>query len=90
MNQNTSEPTVAYEWVMTRFIGPQAKFVSTQATQSVGYYILERPEKGEGWIVAAYRRTLSPPEGHIQQIRDPKLIDKLEKWANPAKYREVR
>lgn len=86
MSRNMSD-SVQYEWAATRFTGTQAKFVSAQAGAGIGYYVLDRPEKGDAWIIAAYRRPLGPHEPHIQLVDDERMIEKLEKWAKPLQYK---
>ncbi len=69
---------VTYEWVMARYSGEQAKHVMALAAQGIGYMVLEQPDKGSGWVVAAFRRAKGAPEIHLQLITKESLIRKLE------------
>jgi hypothetical protein len=89
MSRNTFN-TVSYEWIAARFTGKQAKFVSAQASAGCGYYTLERPDKGDGWIVVAYRQKVSKElKSGMDFISDQRLIEKLERWSKPLEYKMI-
>lgn len=77
MNRSMSN-SVTYEWVMGRFNGEQAKYISGLAAQGVGYQILERPDTGTAWVVAAFKRPLGPIPSHLTRVTKPELLKKLE------------
>jgi hypothetical protein len=84
MNRNISN-SVTYEWVMGRFNGEQAKYISGLAAQGIGYQILERPDIGTAWVVAAFKRPMGALPAHLSRVESPKLLDKLEKHAVPER-----
>jgi hypothetical protein len=80
------EPDIEVEWCAGRFTGDQAKYISGMADQGIGYYVLERPEKGHAWIKVAFRRAIDKarPE-HLVPIYDSYLLKKLSAWINRNK-----
>lgn len=85
MNQSISSI-----WVAKRFSGTQAKLIIGHAHAGVGYYILERPDKGEAWCVAAFRVPASAISSEVSPIRDVRLIDKIERKMFPYLFVEDR
>jgi len=89
MNQNMYEdayPPMKTEWVMGKFVGDQAKYIDGMASAGIGYYVLERPDHGSGWIKVAFRRAMdSPLPDNLQQVSSPSLLRKLNEW-NKAKF----
>jgi len=77
-------------WCMKRYAGEQAKHVLSLSALGVGYYILERPDTGSAWVVAAFRRASGPLPSDVTEIKDERLIQKIEKFWNPMGNKEDR
>lgn len=82
--------TVICEWVKKEFRGDAAKHVLGLAGRDVGYYVLDRPDDGKDWVVAAYRRAVHVdgdlPQG-ITRITNDTMITRLETWMKPMTSR---
>lgn len=75
-------------WVKARYTGQRAKSVLEHANAGIGYIVLERPETGSGWVVAAFRRISGPLPPGVEQIKDPRMLDALDKKMMPMNSRE--
>lgn len=82
MNQNTSNE-IKSDWVMANLAGKAARTALDHADVGIGYFVLERPENGSGYVTVAFRRPQdSPmPEG-VSVVMNPQLIAKLDKMYN--------
>lgn len=72
------DATIKTKWVLGRYTGKEAKRVMDMAHNGLGYFIIDQPEKGDAWIVAAFRRPMDTPlPSHLEEITDYRLSDKL-------------
>jgi hypothetical protein len=69
------------EWIKAKYTGLQAKHVLALANEGIGYYILERPDHGDAWVLCALLRAkVGPLPDHVQPVQDYRLIEKLNRW----------
>lgn len=67
------------QWAKAYYSGEQAKHVRGLAADGIGYKILSEPSDKS--VVVAFRiATNSALEPHLEIIKDPYLISKLENW----------
>lgn len=75
-------------WVKARYTGERAKSIFAHANAGIGYVVLDKPDKGESWVVAAFRRPSGLISHGLEEITDRKLIERLEERTLPPHLRK--